>query len=92
VILQARRDVRVTRKNRRVVIKVLDNDRHLPGAQLSVTGLTSLPQHGSAVVTANWIVYRPARNFAGRDIFRYAVTDDQGGHSTARVVVQVRRR
>jgi len=92
VILQARRDVRMTRKNRRIVIKVLDNDRHPAGAQLSVTGLTTLPRHGTAVVTANEIVYRPARNFAGRDAFRYAVTDDLGGHSTARVVVRVRRR
>jgi uncharacterized protein YkwD len=91
-ILQARGDVRVTRKNRRLVIKVLDNDRHAAGAQLAVTGLTARPRHGRAVASSARIRYRPARNFVGRDTFRYAVTDGLGGHSTARVVVRVTRR
>jgi hypothetical protein len=37
------------------------------------------------------VLYTPARNFVGRDRFRYEVSDGKGGYASAPVIVRVRR-
>lgn len=91
-ILQARRDIRVTRRNRAIVIKVLDNDRHPSGTSILVKSLPTLPHHGAAYGSPGQILYRPVHNFVGRDSFTYTAADSLGAESTARVVIRVRRR
>lgn len=89
-ILRARRDVRVIRRNRSIVIRVLSNDRHPAGSALGVLWITA-PHHGNAYLRNGIVTYRPSPNFVGRDSFRYAITDGLGGTSTARVLIHVRR-
>jgi uncharacterized protein YkwD len=88
--LLARRDVRVVRRNRAVVIRVLSNDRRPIGTHVSA--IVQLPRHGSVTLNPNQsVTYRPLRGFVGVDHLRYSITDAAGETSTATVVIRVRR-
>ncbi len=88
----ARRDVRVTRRNRQIVIRPLSNDRHPGGTSMWIASLPSLPHHGAAYGSPSQILYRPAANFVGSDSFSYTAADSLGAQSTAVIVVHIRRR
>ncbi len=89
--LQATDDSAVTLEGAKVKIRVLDNDRSDPGSPLSVVGLGSAGNGRTnfASHNPNVVVYRPNEGFTGEDRFTYAVSDGQGGVSTATVTVTV---
>src|SRR5205085_2751876 len=55
---------------------------------LSITGTTT-PQHGTALVLNNKVLYTPAAGFNGTDTFTYTITDGKGATATANVTVTV---
>lgn len=59
------------------------------GDSVSLTGLDSSPQQGSATVKSTWIDYTPNQNASGTDSFTYTVTDRQGARASARVHVAI---
>ena len=59
------------------------------GDSVSLTGLDSSPQQGSATVKSTWIDYTPNQNASGTDSFTYTVTDRQGARASARVRVAI---
>jgi uncharacterized protein YkwD len=89
----AQADRRSVRRHRRLVVRVLRNDRDPDRDALRIVRLLKLPRHGRAWVTgdAARVVYRPAANFAGRDRFRYEVSDGKGGYASAPVILRVKR-
>ncbi|MGZ8715409.1 MAG: Ig-like domain-containing protein [Mycobacterium sp.] len=73
-----------------VAINVLANDVDPDGAhrQLVIAAVTA-PARGTAVLTENIIVYRPADGFTGTDTFPYTVADANGATSTGVVTIEV---
>ena len=68
---------------------VLKNDSDVDGDRLSATTLRK-PKHGSLTLRANGsFVYRPAKDYTGRDQFTYTLSDGQGGKDTATVILRV---
>ena len=59
------------------------------GDSVSLTGLDSSPQQGSATAQSTWIDYTPNQNAFGTDSFTYTVTDRQGARASARVRVAI---
>lgn len=59
------------------------------GDSVSLTGLDSSPQQGSATVKSTWIDYTPNQNASGTDSFTYTVIDRQGARASARVRVAI---
>lgn len=59
------------------------------GDSVSLTGLDSSPQQGSATVKSTCIDYTPNQNASGTDSFTYTVTDRQGARASARVRVAI---
>ena len=59
------------------------------GDSVSLTGLDSSPQQGSATAQSTWIDYTPNQNASGTDSFTYTVTDRQGARASARVRVAI---
>jgi hypothetical protein len=88
----AKPDRRAVRDGRRLVIRVLRNDRDPDGDHLRVVSLVKPPHWGRVRVLSNGsIVYLAPRKFAGRDRFRYEVSDGKGGVASAPVIVRIRR-
>ena len=88
----AKPDRRAVRDGRRLVIRVLRNDRDPDGDHLRVVSLVKPPHWGRVRVLPNGsIVYLAPRKFAGRDRFRYEVSDGKGGVASAPVLVRIRR-
>lgn len=88
----AKDDSATTRENRSVTVAVLRNDRDPDGDKLDVKSFTK-PKHGTVQRNgsgSNTLLYRPDRNFDGRDTFSYTVSDGNGGTDTARVRITVR--
>ena len=82
-------DGAATLKNQAVSISVLANDSDVDGDALTVTGVTQ-PQHGStAIVGGATVLYTPASNFTGSDLFSYTVGDGHSGTAGATVTVTV---
>jgi len=69
-------------------IDVLANDSDPDGDALSITSV-GVPQHGSAAISGNRIVYTPTAGYSGTDSFVYAITDGKGGNASATVTVTV---
>jgi hypothetical protein len=72
--------------NQSATINVLGNDTPGPGQSLdsSSIAVTSLPQHGTAVIGAGGVVtYRPNTGYSGADTFQYSVRDGLGATSNA---------
>jgi hypothetical protein len=81
-------DTVTTAEDTPVTIPVLANDTDPDGDPLRVTSATAT--NGTVIVNANGtITYTPDANFSGPDTIVYAITDDQGGTSTATVTVSV---
>ena len=59
------------------------------GDSVSLTGLDSSPQQGSATAQSTWIDYTPNQNASGTDSFTYTVTDRQRARVSARVRVAI---
>ncbi len=83
-----------------IVIRVLDNDSHVPNATLTVRSV-GIPTYGTAVCTTNensmcgagetTVTYTPNAGFTGTDMFNYIVTDGTT-EDTGEVTVRVRPR
>ena len=71
-----------------VLIDVLANDTDPEGDARTITGV-GLAAHGSVVVEAGQIRYRPDANYSGSDAFTYAISDSAGNPATASVSVTV---
>jgi uncharacterized protein YkwD len=88
----AHSDRRAVRRNHPLVIRVLGNDRDPDHDPLQVVRLVKRPHRGHVkVLSGGAVLYTPARNFVGRDRFRYEVSDGKGGYASAPVIVRVRR-
>jgi uncharacterized protein YkwD len=88
----AHSDRRVVRRNHRLVIRVLRNDHDPDHDPLQVVSLVKRPHWGHVkILSSGAVLYAPARNFVGRDRFRYEVSDGKGGVASAPVIVRVRR-
>lgn len=84
----ANNDTATTAEDTPVVVTVLANDVDPDGDPLRVTSATA--SNGTVVVGANGtLTYTPNANFNGTDTIVYAITDDQGGTSSASVAVTV---
>ena len=66
-----------------VTIDVLANDTITSGTIVldPDRGITNTPNHGTAVVAGNKVVYTPDTGFHGVDYFSYTVTDGQAHHA-----------
>ncbi|WP_157221202.1 Ig-like domain-containing protein, partial [Flavisphingomonas formosensis] len=84
-------DVATTVEDTPVTIDVLVNDNDPDGDPLTPTSLTiNGVSNGTAIVNADGsITFTPTANFNGIGIITYTLGDDQGGFSTATVVVTV---
>jgi len=79
-----------TREDTGILIVVLANDSDPEGDPLRVTSIQIEPRHGTATLDAGGgILYVPAADYVGPDIFTYRVCDDEGACDTAVVSVQV---
>lgn len=88
----AHSDRRAVRRNHRLVIRVLKNDRDPDGDSLRVIRLVKQPHWGRVkLASGRSLVYVAPHDFVGRDRFRYEVGDGKGGYATAPVIVRVRR-
>ena len=82
-------DSLVVREDTTGRVNVLANDADVDGDPLSVS-LLSRAAHGTASCTAAGVcTYTPVANFAGRDAFRYTLSDGRGGTTSATVNVAV---
>jgi hypothetical protein len=82
----AQNDTAVVAINQSVAINVLGNDTPGPGQSLdsSSIAVTTLPQHGTAVIGAGGVVtYQPNTGYSGADTFQYTVRDGLGATSNA---------
>ena len=87
----ANNDLATTNQDIPVTVNVLNNDDDVDGDTLKVLSTTA-PLHGSASVSSDGLAvnYKPASGFSGSDSFSYAVTDGNGGTSTAAVSITVK--
>ena len=53
---------------------------------MTLRGVDSSPQKGSATAKATWIEYTPNASESGTDSFTYTVEDRQGARASARAV------
>ena len=84
----AANDSATTAEDTPVTIAVLANDTDPDGDPLTVTSATAA--HGTVVINPNGtITYTPAANYNGPDTIIYAISDGQGGTSTAIVTINV---
>ena len=54
------------------------------------TKLLRLPQHGTAVVNGDTVIYTPAADYLGTDTLEYRICDADGDCDTAQVVIHVK--
>lgn len=69
-----------------VVIDVVANDTDADNDPLTIIAV-SQPQHGTAVIADNKVVYTPRSDYAGFDQFTYVVADGHGEQATGTVYV-----
>ena len=80
----------VTPEDTGVLIVVLTNDSDPDGGTLTVTSIEIAPRHGTANLDpGGGILYWPAADYVGPDVFTYRVCDGQGACDTAVVSIQV---
>jgi len=85
----ANNDERGTNYETARYIDVLANDIGLEDGGIILNVITA-PTQGTAVVTADSILYTPAAGFSGTSIFEYSVTDKDGDGDTASVTITVK--
>jgi hypothetical protein len=81
-------DQAITQPGKAVTIAVAANDDDADGDPLTIT-IVAQPEHGTATVNGNEIVYTPMAGFSGSDNFIYRITDDKGSSDTATVTIAV---
>jgi hypothetical protein len=72
-----------------LMIDALANDSDKDGDALTITGIPSQGEHGSASVKNGALIYSPKPGFNGEDAFTYEISDGNGGKATARVTVTI---
>ena len=87
----ARNDSATAAFGQPVTIGVLANDTDPDGNPLSISG-TDTPQHGSAVVSGDVVIYTPFPGYSGSDRFTYTISDGHGGSASATVAITVAMR
>ncbi len=72
-------------------LDVLANDTFAPdtGETLTITGVGTPDQGGTATTGGSDVTYTPAADFAGVETFTYSISDGNGGSDTATVTVTV---
>lgn len=85
----ARNDAARTAENKSVRVSVLKNDSDPNRNNIRITNF-SQPKHGKVYKRGDTLVYKPDRNFSGRDAFTYRISDVNGGTDRARVRITVR--
>jgi uncharacterized repeat protein (TIGR01451 family) len=70
-------------------LEVLDGDSDANGDALAVAAVGAPDQGGAALGNATGVLYTPAPDFSGVEVFTYTVTDGHGGYDTASVTVVV---
>ncbi|MET3761790.1 VCBS repeat-containing protein [Sphingomonas sp. UYEF23] len=84
----ATNDTATTAEDTAVAVVVLANDTDPDADPLTVTSATAL--HGTVSIGANGVLtYTPDANYNGTDTITYAISDGNGGSSTAAVAVTV---
>lgn len=75
-------------------LNVLQNDDDIDNDPLTITLITQPPQHGTATIAGNSILYTPDADYNGTDEFRYRVCDTTAGFfpscDGARVFISVK--
>ncbi len=59
------------------------------GDALKLSGVSVQPAHGTASIDGGQLVYTPADDYTGGDVFRYEISDGNGGTDTAMVMIAV---
>ncbi|MFN8288017.1 MAG: Ig-like domain-containing protein [Chitinophagales bacterium] len=76
-----------------ITMNVLQNDKDPDQDPLSVSAITTQPQHGTAAIVSNKIKYTPDANYNGTDELRYRTCDTAGGFfpscDQARVFIRI---
>ena len=85
----AKNDSASVQENSQVAVDVTANDVDTNGGRLAVT-ITQLPNHGSAVLNGQRVIYRPQQGFFGEDSLQYNVCDTFNLCATAEVYILVR--
>jgi outer membrane protein OmpA-like peptidoglycan-associated protein len=75
-------------EDRSVVVAVTANDTDLGDAPVTIT-IATAPAHGTVEVVAGTVIYTPAADYHGVDVFTYRVSDGDGDTATAAVTVAV---
>jgi large repetitive protein len=82
-------DTATTAEDRAVTINVLANDTDVDGDRLTVDGIVTGPENGTAEIVNNQIVYTPDQDYNGPDSLTYRVADGNGGFDEATVTIDV---
>jgi uncharacterized repeat protein (TIGR01451 family) len=70
-------------------LDVLDGDSDVDGDTLTVYAVGMPNQGGAALDNDTHVLYTPAPDFDGTEVFTYTLSDGQGGYATASVSVTV---
>jgi hypothetical protein len=81
-------DAATTREGRPVLVDVLANDRDPDGDPLEIAWVAD-PTNGTATIVNGEVRYTPDAGFTGVERFNYAVRDDNGAVTEARVTITV---
>lgn len=71
----ANSDTATAENNQDLVINVLLNDSDADGDELSISAITSAPEHGEAIISDDTIIYTPSVNYLGTDSLSYSISD-----------------
>lgn len=74
LVLTAMNDEATTLQYVAVLIDVLANDIPGPNGQL-ILDVVGIPMSGTAVISGTFVLYTPALDFTGTDVFSYTITD-----------------
>ncbi|MEU8815898.1 Ig-like domain-containing protein [Actinoplanes sp. NPDC048796] len=80
-------DQHTTAYQQNLTVAVLDNDLD-PAGTLGLTAVTT-PDHGTAKISGNKIVYTPPAGFSGVATFGYTATDGDGAATSTTVTITV---
>ncbi len=84
----ANADTASTAEDAAVIINVLANDTDVENDALTVTAVAGF-QNGTAVISANKVVFTPVADFHGTGRFTYEISDGHGGTASSSVTVTV---
>ncbi|MEH6711008.1 MAG: Ig-like domain-containing protein [Paraglaciecola polaris] len=84
----AENDIASMTVNQNVTVSVLNNDSDPDGEVLFIISATA--QNGAVVINSDsTLTYTPNKGFAGTDIIRYAINDEDGALAEAQLVITV---